>query len=76
MYEEAEEDYAAEEDNWSLDEHPVACLFQGEGKSTKPIQGKKEEGDVIYHQEPVKIAEKHMVTSVHEPSYVTGSGKT
>ena len=59
VYEEAEEDYAAEEDDWSPDEHPVACLFQGEGKSTKPIQGKKEEGDVLYHQEPVKIVKKH-----------------
>ena len=59
MYEEAEEDYAAEEDNWSLDEHPVACLFQGEGKNTKPIKGKKEEGDVLYHQEPIKIIKKN-----------------
>ena len=59
MYEEAEEDYAAEEDDWSPDEHPVACLFQGEGKSTKPIKGKKEEGDVLYHQEPVKIVKKN-----------------
>ena len=54
-----EEDYAAVEDDWSPDEHPVACLFQGEGKSTKPIQGKKEEGDVLYHQEPVKIVKKN-----------------
>ena len=56
-YEEVEEHYA-EEDDWSPDEHPVGATNIG-STTTKPTQGKQEKGEVLYHQEPVKIIKKN-----------------
>ena len=52
------EEHYAKEDDWSPDEHLVEATNIG-STNTKPIQGKQEKGEVLYHQEPVKIIKKN-----------------